>query len=38
MSKTKVTGQELHDKIVEEIGGPGGLGIYVLRSDGDVAC
>src|SRR4051812_42613745 len=33
MSKTKVTAQELHGKIVDEIGDRGGLGIYVLRSD-----
>jgi hypothetical protein len=35
MSKTKVTAQELYDKIVDEIGDPGGLGIWVVRSDGD---
>ncbi|MEH2628267.1 hypothetical protein V1292_006322 [Bradyrhizobium sp. AZCC 1719] len=33
MSKMKVTAEELLRKIVQEIGDPGGLGIYVLRSD-----
>src|SRR5688572_4120902 len=33
MSKSKVTAQELENKIVQVVGDPGGLGIYVLRSD-----
>jgi hypothetical protein len=33
MSKSKLTAYELYDKIIDEVGDPGGLGIYVLRAD-----
>jgi hypothetical protein len=33
MSKSQVTAEELYDKIINEIGDPGGLIILVLRSD-----
>lgn len=33
MSRSKVTAEELYNKIIGEIGDPGGLTILVLRSD-----
>jgi hypothetical protein len=33
MSKSKVTPYELYNKIVDDVGDPGGLGIAVLRAD-----
>ena len=33
MKKTKLTPQELYNKIISEVGDPGGLGIYVYRSN-----
>jgi hypothetical protein len=35
MSKTKVTAYELQKMVFDEIGDPGGLGIYLVRTDGD---
>ena len=34
MGKSQVTAEELYNRIVGEIGNPGGLTILVLRSDG----
>ena len=33
MSKTQITAYELYDKIIGEVGDPGGLAIHVLRID-----